>query len=144
MLETKPELAARILAARTEEASGAVFAPEAPRVKNVIVKLARGHAAFEFAATALGEPSHCAMIPLAALTEAQRNAFEEVPSSEIWPEVGSRGMSRLLITSDGHLFAENWIEVQADRYRYAAAHDEGVLVRIVIDEYLAAEVRWPD
>lgn len=144
MLEAKPELAARILAARTEEGSGAIFAPEADRVQNVIVKLARGHAAFEFAATALREPSDYAVIPLVALTDAQRNAFEEVPASEIWPEVGSRAMSRLLITSDGQLFSENWIEVQADRYRYAAVHEEGVLVRIVIDEYLAAEVRWAD
>jgi hypothetical protein len=53
-------------------------------------------------------------------------------------------MSRLLITSEGQLFAEDWIEVQPERYRYAAVHDGGIIVRLVIDEYLAAEVRWTD
>jgi hypothetical protein len=143
-LEQKPDLASRILSGRTEGPSGPIFTPEADRVRNVIVKLARGHAAFEFAATALKEPLHCAIVPLDILTEAQRNAFEKVPTSEIWPEVGSRAMSRLLITSEGQLFTEDWIEVQPERYRYAAIPDGGIFIRLVIDEYLAAEVRWTD
>jgi hypothetical protein len=51
-------------------------------------------------------------------------------------------MSRLLVTSNGQLFNDPWIEVQEGRYRYAAIADGRVSVRIVIDEYLAAEVRW--
>jgi hypothetical protein len=53
---------------------------------------------------------------------------------------GVRAMSPLLITADGQLFTE----VQPERYRYAAIADGGVLVRIVIDEYLAAEVWWDE
>lgn len=143
-LERKPELAARILAARSDGPSGTVFAPEPDRVRNVVVKLAQGHAAFELAATSLGEPSHYAACPLLSLTDEQRRRFEDVPVSEAWPEVGSRAMSRLMVTEDGSLLAEDWIEVQEGRYRYAAVHDGGVLVRIVVGEYLAAEVRWDD
>ena len=141
-LERKPDLALRILSCRSDAPSGPIFTPEAERVRNVIVKLARGHAAFELAATSLGEPSHCAISPFTVLTEAQRDAFEQVPTPEIWPEVGSRAMSRLLVTPDGQLFTEDWVDVQPERYRYAAVADGGVSVRIVIDEYLAAEVWW--
>src|SRR5947209_4242750 len=38
ILERKPELGARILAARTITPSGTMFTPEAERVRNVIVK----------------------------------------------------------------------------------------------------------
>jgi hypothetical protein len=32
--------------------------------------------------------------------------------------------------------------VQPDRYRYVVAESDGVLVRIVLREYLGCEVRW--
>ncbi len=52
-------------------------------------------------------------------------------------------MSRLMITDDGQLITDDWIEVQDGRYRYAAVADgENIIVRIVIHEYLAAEVHW--
>jgi hypothetical protein len=53
-------------------------------------------------------------------------------------------MGRLMITEDGHLIADDWIEVQEGRYRYVAVAGGGVLVRIVIEEYLAAEVCWDE
>jgi hypothetical protein len=76
------------------------------------------------------------------MTKEQRATFEEIEPSAIWPEVGSRAMNRLLIMRDGQVFHDTWIEVQPDRYRYAVIADGGVLVRLVIDEYLAAEIRW--
>jgi hypothetical protein len=66
-----------------------------------------------------------------------RAAFGAVPEALIWPEVGSRAMQRVL--EDGEA---GWIAVQPGRYRVLAHADGGVLVRIVIAGYLAAEARW--
>jgi hypothetical protein len=54
----------------------------------------------------------------------------------VWPEVGSRAMQRLL--AEG----EEWVTVQAGRYRYMATADSAVRVRMVLSEYLACEVVW--
>ena len=48
-------------------------------------------------------------------------------------------MHRLLVGAEGDY---PWIEVQPGRYRYLVATGPGILVRIVIAEYLAAEVAW--
>jgi len=39
-------------------------------------------------------------------------------------------------------FGEGWLLVQKDRYRYRVLQDDGLRVKIVIREYLAAEIRW--
>ena len=36
-----------------------------------------------------------------------------------------------------------WLIVQEGRYRYRVTQGDGLWVRIVIREYLAAEVWWP-
>ena len=37
-----------------------------------------------------------------------------------------------------------WVVVQEDSYRFAVTQaDGGLLVRSIISEYLATEVRWP-
>lgn len=81
MLARKPELGRRVMASRQESLFGPpVFTPEINRVRSVVVKLARGHAAFELAACRLEEPSHCTFVPFPVMTEGQRTSFERVPS----------------------------------------------------------------
>ena len=57
----------------------------------------------------------------------------------LWPEVGSRIMTRILTGED---FNNGWIVVQEGVYRYAVSYADQILVKIVISEYLAAEVCW--
>jgi hypothetical protein len=139
-----PALAARIAAARTEEASGTlIWKPEDERVRNVFVKLARGHVAHQYSEPQLEDTTHVAVMPLALMTDEQREAFETIRASSLYPEVGSRAFINLIVGGDRTYDPESgWNILQEDRYRYALAQPEQPMVRIVLSEYLAAEVVW--
>ena len=135
-LEHSHALRARLDKARTVSGDGIAFGIEPDRVKNVVVKLARGHAWVELAELPEGLPSHVLVVPLPLLDDRER--FEEPPQTGVWPEVGSRSMRRLAMNGG----MADWIIVQPDRYRYLATVAPGILVRLVIREYLAAEIVW--
>jgi hypothetical protein len=139
-------LKARIDRARREYQTTAgetrvLWEPEWHRVHRIITKNARGHAFFEFGEPMLDEPRHVQAVPLEALTREQRAAFEAVPTSGAWPEVGSRMLTRVTTGQD---MDGPWVIVQDSVYRYAVAQDDGILVSSVIHEYLATEVYWSD
>ncbi|MBX3316386.1 MAG: hypothetical protein KF902_05925 [Phycisphaeraceae bacterium] len=139
ILERSAGLAARLEAARYESGGQAGFSAETDRARNVLVKLARGHAAFEENEPQLGEPASVSFAPFTALSEQQRARFESATDPRgFWPEVGSRAMHRAVL---GEIGPAGWVEVQANRYRYRV-HPGGRTVHIVIAEYLAAEVMW--
>lgn len=138
ILERKPSLASRLVAARVETADGIIWTPEEERVRNVMVKLARAHAAYEDNEPRPDEPDHVSIVPLCSMKPDVREDFEASPNSGVWPEVGSRAMHRILIGAEGEY---PWIEVQPNRYRYLVA-TAPTTVRIVIAEYLAAEIAW--
>jgi hypothetical protein len=48
-------------------------------------------------------------------------------------------LTRVLTRQD---LVEGWVIVQKGTYRYAVAHVGAMLVRIILFEYLAAEVFW--
>ena len=88
-----------------------------------------------------GAPTYFLIAPLKTLDDEARAHFETVPSSCVWPEVGSRAMQRL-IAFGNDVTDEGWIEVQPDRYRYFVVAEGNVLVRIVVSGYLACEIIW--
>ena len=114
--------------------------PEEDRVRNVILKLARCHAAFELNEPQICDPDHYMVTPLAGLSREQREHFETAPDTGVWPEVSSRAMQRMIIGDQP--YSDGWLEVQEGRYRYMAVGAEGVMVRGVLSEYLAFEVVW--
>ncbi len=90
----------------------------------------------------LAEPSSVGMSPMSRLPPNQREEFENGVDSSLWPEVGSRLMQHMAI---GGLQPGGWIEVQPRVYRYAVSQESGgVLVRMVLREYLAAEILWDE
>lgn len=109
------------------------------RIKNVVLKLARGHAVYELNEPQLDDPEHLVVIPLSSLDPGSRASFETPLKSFVLPEVGSRGSQRLLVNDPG---ASVWINVQEGRYRYLASTGKWSIVRIVIGEYLVGEVAW--
>ena len=116
--------------------------PEIERVTRVIVKNARGHVLFELGQSFLSNPTYVVFIPIPLLPDEQRVHFEDGPESMLWPEVGSRMMQR---TAIGDLKPGGWVEVQPGTYRYAVHQlPELVLVRMMLREYLAAEVSWDE
>ena len=130
---------ARKTIATTGGAKKKVWVPEWERVQSVIVKNARGHVYFELGQPAFGPPTHFATVPLELLSNVERDSFLSVDHGSVWPEVGSRMMDRLCTGTD---LADGWVIVQDGIYRFAATENDGFHVRIVIREYLAAEVIW--
>jgi hypothetical protein len=139
----KPSLAARLIKARAILQDQAVaFSPEISRVRNVICKVAKGHALFELNDPQCKEPTWVGFAPLSSLRGNELRHFESTVAGSLWPEVASRALQRM-VRSDRNLHVWDWIVVQPGRYRYLVAGErDGVLVRTVIDEYLATEVYW--
>jgi hypothetical protein len=79
------------------------------------------------------------------LSDEKRSSFEQIAADKIdlWPEIGSRAFLRAFGKSPDRLpISDGWVVVQPDRYRYAVSETGGVLVRVVLSEYLACEVVW--
>ena len=130
--------AARHVAATPNKGVGAMWIPELERIERVIVKIARGHMLFDLGEVKELPPTRVNILPRELLSPQQLSQFESPGGIAGWPEVGSRLMLRLLDT--GEVGAGGWIDVQSGIYRYAV--DETFGVRIVLREYLAAEVVW--
>ena len=130
---------------KKDEADDLIWEPEAGRVRNVILKLARGHAAYELYPK-LEKPSIVGFAPLQILSDDQRSAFEQVAGddeTDLWPEIGSRAFLRAFGKSPDRLpLSGGWVVVQPGRYRYSVSETGGVIVRMVLSEYLACEVVW--
>jgi hypothetical protein len=106
------------------------------RVKNIMMKLARGHVLFEINEIYLKEPEYISFIPLHMLSESDRKIFEAYKNQSIFPETGSRAMTRAISEMPG------WINVQEGLYRYCVSWSGSIIVKIVIGDYLACQVIW--
>lgn len=143
MLTARPALRARIERARKQLPEGrTAFDAEQDRVCRVVLKLARGHCAYELNEPRQEEPASFMALPYSALTKDQAAHFETVPGGPIgvWPEVGSRAFQRLIIADDAYHMG--WLTVQPGRYRFLVKGERASIVRIVIADYLACEVFW--
>lgn len=154
IMQKSPALRQRIENSKVEVNGQVAFVPENERLKNVMLKLARGHATFELSQPCRNEPEHFWCGPLFSLPQENREAFDSIHFQQFFGEVGSRNMQRLLVTQitrlnengeqqNEEIIFNDWIDVQDERYRFIAIDDMGIIViRIVIAEYLACEVAW--
>lgn len=144
ILARSPKLRQRIENARTEsrtlfgEEPRIVWTPEQERVERVILKNARGHAYYEYGEPMLEQPARIWFTPLELFKPEERSQFEDV-QRDIWPEVGSRMLTRVVTGQD---LWDGWVIAQDDVYRYAVVPEGRLMVRSVIHEYLATEVLW--
>lgn len=141
-----PGLAKRLAAARAEVRGRVAYVVEAKRVRRVLVKFARAHTIWEVSEQRLDEPTDFDFFVLSELPSAVRERFESIPRSDLLPELGSRAFSRTVVVGAcAFPLNDDWVEVQEGRYRYAVAHTlQGVVVRMVVSEYMGCEVRWND
>lgn len=137
-LEAQPALRKRIERSRLALASETRFMPEMERVQRVLRKLAQGHVLYELSESVRHEPVEATVRPLVTMSAAQVQAFEYIGQPSIWPEVGSRMMTRVATGDTG------WQIVQPARYRYAVIYGGPTTARIVLSEYLACEFVWDD
>ena len=110
ILAEKPALAKMLEEAKVVIDGQTLFRIESNRVRNVVLKLARGHAAFGLNTPQFGEPAYIAVEPLCSLSHILVSAFETPPSMDVWPEAGSRAMMRCAKSS-----APTWVTVQPGR-----------------------------
>lgn len=153
-MKRSPALRARIEEAKTFYNGQLAFIPEEDRVKNVMLKLARGHAAFDLSQPCSEEPDHYWCGVLESLSQDVRDSFDAAHIQQLFGEVGSRNMQRMFAAEvsmqspsgdqqELHVVVNDWVDVQEGYYRYLAVDDiGGVVVRIIISEYFAYEVGW--
>jgi hypothetical protein len=143
-LSEKPLLASRVLSSAQNIDGGLVWTPEVGRVQSVVLKLARGHAAYELGTPQLDEPETIEFVPLSTLSPKQRADFEGVDAGGLrgWPEIGSRAFFRACGAPPFNDQCGPWITVQPGRYRYSVDEHGGVTVRIVLADYLACRIVW--
>ena len=154
ILRNSPTLRARLESAKSESDGHIRFATESERIMNIMLKLARGHAAFELSQPCRSEPDHFWCGLMSALSDDQNDAFNEPHVQNLFGEVGSRGLQRAFVTqvtlqsASGErsvlpLLINDWVDVQENLYRYLAIDDAGgIVIRIVVAEYLGCEVAW--
>jgi len=145
ILEENPKLAARIKRSRHENmAANVSWEPELHRVKNVVLKLARGHFAYEFSVPVLEEPYYLNIVPLVSMSESERSRFESPLEDSLlapWPEMGTRAFLRAARALPAR-YSNGWIVVQPGRYRYRVGEPGNV--DLVLSEYLACTVAWDE
>lgn len=142
ILTARPALARRV----AEGLEGPSLFGEHPlsidrdRLKRVIAKLARSHAAYENGQPVFDEPSAPWIATLPTIGARSRTAFEQVPMPAVYPEIGSWAFRRMA-EHVGTAALVPWVVVQANRYRYLFT-PKPFSVRLVISEYLAAVATW--
>jgi hypothetical protein len=144
ILTENSELQRRIAASMKQDSEDVQWLPETERVRNVILKLARGHAAYELFPQ-FGDPVQLEFRPLLSLRPKERADFENRPHglSAPWPEIESRAFHRAAgVRVDEFAQVGDWIVVQPSRYRFAVNETGAVEVRIVLSEYLGCRVSW--
>jgi hypothetical protein len=141
-LARKPALAARFDAALDPKA--VAVAAETDRIRRVVEKTARGLWAYELAEPALDLKADVEAHPLHLLDPETRAAFERISPPQIFAEVGSRMMIQQIraLGSKSVATSAGWQVVQPGRFRYAVEFDERSVVRLVLREYLAAEIQF--
>ncbi|WP_194864409.1 hypothetical protein [Alloalcanivorax profundimaris] len=122
-MQRSPALRSRIEAAKTMINNRSAFIPEGDRIKNIALKLARGHAAFELSQPCTQAPDHYWCGALDSLTDEQTNEFGAAHIQQLVGEMGSRNMQRMFAAeatlqsqSSGrkriHVLINDWVEVQ--------------------------------
>src|SRR5262249_42685237 len=113
ILQRHPKLSARIALSRREAEDGRlIWIPETARVQNVVMKLARGHAAYEHSGRQCQEPELVQFMPLETMPAALREEFETPPDTGMWPEIGSRAFLRACGEWDDPFTKDGWQVVQ--------------------------------
>jgi len=116
---------------------------ETERAKSVVLKLARGHAAYELNQPRTDLPLYIDFKPLQRMSDEVREAFEGHSATLVapWAEVGSRAMQRLLVLGS-EVYTEGWVVVQEGNYRFSTSQEGGLTIQMVLREYLACQVGW--
>jgi hypothetical protein len=142
ILKDSPALAERIQSSLREGGDGELlWVPELERIQKVLLKLARGHMAYELSLPRLEEPEVVNIWPLPQMAGDELEKFIRPQATNLWPEIGSRAFIRA-IQSYPAPSQDPWRVVQPNRYSYLVSQAQGDFVRLLIGDYLAVEIAW--
>ena len=142
ILIRKPKLRAKLEKSKKDNDGQIHFQSEIERIRNVIKKLAQGHAKFENSETQFDEPYQVWFQPITLMTEDESDKFFGNEELSLVPEIGSRAFQRTMLDEQG-IPRAYWKEVQENNYSYSIAHvASGLRVRMLIWNYLVGEVIW--
>lgn len=140
ILKRKPKLKARLDEAMETYEGQTVFRPEQERIRNVVLKLARGHATYENSELQLEEPLSINIKPIGLMSEEEQIEYF-THDQGLLPEIGSRAFQRLFLQDE--TVVNNWISVQDNKYMYSINYGNfGLTIKFLIWDYLACEVIW--
>jgi hypothetical protein len=143
LLDGKPALLERVRKSKMDVEGVPTWNVETERAKSVVLKLARGHAAYELNEPRTDLPLYIDFKPLRRMSDDVREAFEGHTATRVapWPEVGTRAMQRMLVLGS-EVYAHGWVVVQEGNYRFRTSQECGLTVQMVLREYLACQVGW--
>jgi len=144
ILTEKEHLRRRISDSMSVQGGTYVFQIDEKAVENVLMKLVRGHAAFEASQPRLNPPSFFGYKPVHLMSEQEREIFFSAPEVDIYTDVGSRLFIQMVLDNNNTPFS-SWITVQENAYSYMVASQVSRFsVKLLIWDYLAAEAIWED
>lgn len=131
------------MSGKTNDSGNMVWEAAPARVQNVLIKLARGHIAYELNLPKIEELEQVTFVPFVTMSNEQLSEFESPDNGfmTLWPEIGSRAFIRAAKQWPNAPSSE-WIIVQPGRYRYLVSQTSNDVVQIVLSEYLACRVVW--
>lgn len=142
ILQNKEPLKQKILKSKVEIEGQVSFNIEVNRMKNVLIKLAKGHAKYENSEAVLEEPTSIGFKTVPTMTQNEIDTFLADTKLTKSPEVGSRAMQNFLIYSNNNTYS-HWTIVQPEIYNYCVSVTPVRLsVKIILWNYLAVEVIW--
>jgi len=141
-LEKNKSLHHKISNSMTSSNGNVSFEIDLERLKNVILKLAKGHAKYENSEPMLDNPKHFRFKTLSAMSQDEIDRFLADTELIKSPEVGSRAMQNMSINNNSNILS-HWSIVQTHNYSYCVTNTlDSLSVRIIIGDYLATEIIW--
>jgi hypothetical protein len=138
ILGGKPLLAARLALSLKPGAKYSVTSEEKERISRVLEKIARALWAYETSEAAGLGSAAVRYAQVSQLSDVEFDNFRKLAEPDVFPEVGSRMMSRVIVAQAG-IIPASWIEVQQGRFSYALEIARP-RVKMILGDYLAAEV----
>lgn len=140
-LIARPSIAKKIeLSKKSDMSDGLLWQPESRRVKEVVLKLARGHIAYELGIQRIDAPDIIEIVPIPFMSKLELESFLSIENSHFYPEIGSRAFVNLL-TGKPNAY-EQWCAVQENRYQYSVGQSHGDWAKLILSNYLACHVAW--
>jgi len=142
ILSSKSHLYRKIVDSVREIDKERIFEIDDLAFRKILLKLARGHAAFEISEPQLSDPYSLIYKSVQSMTVEENKSFFSLLELEKYPEVGSRLMQQIAFDPNNIPFSI-WVSVQDDNYAYMINSGFTQLtVRLLIANFIVAEIIW--